>query len=35
MLGFPGGLAVQDSALPLLWLQFDLWPRNFHRLRAC
>ena len=26
---FPGGLVVKDSALSLLWLGFDLWPRNF------
>ena len=28
-LEFPGGLEVKDSALSLLWLRFDLWPRNF------
>ena len=27
---FPGGLAVKDSALPLLWFRFNTWPRNFH-----
>ena len=34
--GFPGGLAVKDPVLSLLWLRsllwlgFDPWPRNFH-----
>ena len=27
---FPGGPAVKDLALSLLWLRFDPWPRNFH-----
>ena len=27
---FPGGLAVKDSVLSLLWLRFDPWPGNFH-----
>ena len=27
---FPGGLTVKDSALPLLWLRSEFWPRNFH-----
>ena len=26
---FPGGRAVKNSALSLLWLQFDPWPGNF------
>lgn len=36
---FPGGLAVQDPAISLLWLGslqccgFDSWPRNFCMLR--
>ena len=25
---FPGGLAVKDLALLLLWLGFNPWPRN-------
>ena len=25
---FPGGLAVKDLALLLLWLRFNPWPRN-------
>ena len=29
---FPGGLAVEDLALSLLWLWLDLWARNFHML---
>ena len=29
---FPGGLAANDLALSLLWLWFNLWPRNFHML---
>ena len=35
---FPGGLAVKDLALTLLWLRlllwcrFDPWPGNFHML---
>ena len=29
---FPGGLAVKDPALSLMWLRFHPWPRNFHRL---
>ena len=28
-LDLPGGLEVRDSALPLLWLRFNPWPRNF------
>ena len=31
---FPGGLAVKDSMLPLLWLEFDHWPRIFCVLQA-
>ena len=31
---FPGGLAVEDLALSLLWPRFDPWPRNFRRLWA-
>ena len=27
---FPGGLAVKDLALSLLWLWFNSWPGNFH-----
>ena len=27
---FPGGLAVKDPVLSLLWLRFSPWPRNFH-----
>ena len=30
----PGGLAVKDLALSLLWLRFDLWPSNFHMQQA-
>ena len=26
---FPGGLAIKDSAQPLLQLVFDPWPGNF------
>ena len=26
---FPGGLAIKDSALSLLWLGFNPWPGNF------
>ena len=26
----PGGLAVKDLALSLLWLGFNPWPKNFH-----
>ena len=26
---FPGGLAVEDLALSLLWLGFSPWPENF------
>ena len=26
---FPGGPAVKDLALSLLWLEFDPWPGNF------
>ena len=29
VLGFPGGLAVKDSALSLLWLGFSPWSGNF------
>ena len=29
---FPGGLAVKDSVLSLLWLRFSLWPRSFRML---
>lgn len=29
---FPGGPAVKDSALPLLWVRFTPWPENFHML---
>ena len=38
---FPGGLAIKDLALSLLWLRlllwhrFDLWPRNLRMLQAC
>ena len=28
-LEFPGGLAVKDTALSMLWHGFDPWPRNF------
>ena len=31
---FLGGLVVKESALSLLWLGFDPWPRNFHMLWA-
>ena len=31
---FPGGLAVKDLALLLLWLRFDPKPRNFFMLWA-
>ena len=26
---FPGGLAVKDLALSLLWVKFKPWPENF------
>ena len=29
-LEFPGGLAVRDLALSLLWQGFDPWSQNFH-----
>lgn len=29
-LQFPGGLAIKDSALSVLWPRFDLWPRCSH-----
>ena len=29
---FPGGLAVKDSSLSLLWFRFDPWPGNFRIL---
>ena len=28
---FPGGLAIKDSVLSLLWLRFDPCPGRFHR----
>ena len=31
---FPGGLAVKDLALSLLWLRFDPKPGNFHMPQA-
>ena len=31
---FLGGLAVKDPVLSLLWYRFNLWPGNFHILRA-
>ena len=31
---FPGGLAVKDVALSLLWLKVIPCPGNFHRLQA-
>ena len=31
---FPGGLAVKDSALSLLWLRVDPQPGNFHMPRV-
>ena len=31
---FPGGLAVRDSVLSLLWLRFNPRPRNFCMLQA-
>ena len=30
---FPGGLAVKDLELPLLWCEFNPWPWNFHMLQ--
>ena len=30
ILEFPGGLAIKDLVLSLLWLRFDPWPGNFH-----
>ena len=27
---FPGGLAVKDPVLSLLWLRFNPWPRDFY-----
>lgn len=33
--GVPWWPSVKDSVPPLLWLRFDLWPRNFHPLRGC
>ena len=29
-----GGLAVEDLALSLLWLEFDHWPENFFMSQA-
>ena len=29
MTEFPGGLAVKDMTLSLLWHRFDPWPVNF------
>ena len=26
---FPGGIAIKDSVLSLLWLRFNPWSRNF------
>ena len=31
---FPGGLAVMDSTLFLLWLRFHPWPGKFCMLQA-
>ena len=31
---FLGGLAAKDLVLSLLWYRFNLWPGNFHILRA-
>lgn len=31
---FPGGLAVEDSAMSLLWRRFSPWPRNLYMLQA-
>lgn len=31
---FPGSLAIKDSTLSLLWLRFELWPRNSHKPQA-
>ena len=31
---FPGGLAVKDSVLSLLWLRFHRWPGNLWMLQA-
>ena len=30
----PGGLAVKDLVLPLLWLGFNPWPKNFYMHRC-
>ena len=30
----PGGLAVKDPVLSLLWLRFNFWPRNLHVSQA-
>lgn len=30
---FRGGPAVKDSALSLMWLTFDPWPRNYCMLQ--
>ena len=35
ILEFPGGLAIKDLVLSLLWLWFDPWLRNFHIPQAC
>ena len=34
LLEFPGGLAVKDPVLPLLWWGFHPWPGNFCRPRV-
>ena len=34
VLEFPGSLVVEDLAWSLLWLRFDPWPRNFHKLQV-
>ena len=31
---FPGGLAVKEAALSVLWFRFDPWIRNFPTLWA-
>ena len=32
---FTGGLALKDSALSLLWLGVNPWPRNFPMPQVC
>ena len=34
ILEFPGGLAVKDLALSLMWLEFNSLPENYHMLQS-